>query len=230
MPFPACRKGHICRQDRGFLRRQVWRRVHRIRWGRSDTFDFGLASTTVGLSNRLFLFAPPLKVRCRFFFRDIQHGRFCTWQECSWKPVFYFGILKWNYRYCKYFRSVAILHFQKLDFPLCQFLHRWSCASLLQRAPAPWRGTKGVVWVVKCADFIVSILAFVQMDYVDPLFSNYVYLDLPDLENFQGLQLNPRFVPQNQGFRKKPRFFQKPGFFQKSFSRQSEWDVFFQFY
>ena len=58
----------------------------------------------------------------------------------------------------------------------------------------------------------------------------FTYLDLPDLENFQGLRLNPRFVPQNQGFRKKPRFFQKPGFFQKSFSWQSEWDVFFQFY
>ena len=48
-------------------------------------------------------------------------------------------------------------------------------------------------------------------------FHVYINLDLPDLENFQGLRLNPRFVPQNQGFRKKPRFFQKPGFSKNPF-------------
>ncbi len=53
----------------------------------------------------------------------------------------------------------------------------------------------------------------------------YIYLDLPDLENFPGLRLSPRFVPQNQGFGEKT--YKKKRVFQKPFSMQSAWDVFF---
>lgn len=47
----------------------------------------------------------------------------------------------------------------------------------------------------------------------------YIYLDLPDLENFPGLRLSPRFVPQNQGFGEKT--YKKKRVFQKPFSMQS---------
>lgn len=39
---------------------------------------FGVASTTVGLSSRRFLFAPPLKVRCRFFSGTSNMEGLCT--------------------------------------------------------------------------------------------------------------------------------------------------------
>ena len=70
---------------------------------------------------------------------------------------------------------------------------------------------KSIVNVYYSMSFYVIISGF--KCYVN----SYIYLDLPDLENFQGLRLNPRFVPQNQGFRKKPRFFQKPGFSKNPF-------------